>query len=446
MNENNKKEEINEIDIKEELYLLYLEIKGELKKKCIEIDKNKFDDNITHYKTKTLLNYLKEMVYIILNDKFQNKKIQTSSKSKANENDEINNKNIKELETQIKKYQADIRALVQKLFQYKIQKDAMETKINSYIEMEKEFDILKEKVKYEGGRFLTNDRKDNEILILRGENSILKKEILKNEKSSKHYENTIKNSEYQIKDLKSKLNQLNKKLLMLETNHISNNNNSLKTINNTNTITTNGRRTTSSRWIKKCSKGEKYQTNNTNLNGHKRNFSMQKNKKLNSKYSKLDMKGIENSNEKTLSRGNSNTKLSTNNQTKKKSLNSKKNISTIENYKLGDTYYKIMNNLKNYKVNNTASKKTITTTYHKKNSISVCMENEKNDEYSRFSTNRNIRNKSGTKHKIYNKIMNAIPNPKLPLTSKHNTNKNIIPSFPKKCRLKKNNSFFGKYK
>ena len=37
---------------------------------------------------------------------------------------------------------------------------------------------MKEKLKYEEGTFLDNDRKDHEILILRAENSNLKKPIV----------------------------------------------------------------------------------------------------------------------------------------------------------------------------------------------------------------------------------------------------------------------------
>ena len=44
-------------------------------------------------------------------------------------------------------------------------------KVNSYMEMENEFEELKEKVKYQGGEFLNNERKDNEIIILRQENN-----------------------------------------------------------------------------------------------------------------------------------------------------------------------------------------------------------------------------------------------------------------------------------
>ena len=47
----------------------------------------------------------------------------------------------------------------------------MENKIEEYMEMEDEFEEMKTKLKYEDGRFLKNDRKDNEIIIIRGENS-----------------------------------------------------------------------------------------------------------------------------------------------------------------------------------------------------------------------------------------------------------------------------------
>ena len=168
--------EISEINIKEELYILFLEIKGEINNRCIEIDKSQFDEKVENFKTKTLINYLKEIVYILLNNKFQI--IPKENKQNENYNNITNNNTqISELENEIIKYQADIRNLIQKQFQDKIQKDAMETKINSYKEMEKDYNLLKEKVKYEEGRFLNNERKDNEILILREENSNLKKKF-----------------------------------------------------------------------------------------------------------------------------------------------------------------------------------------------------------------------------------------------------------------------------
>ena len=448
MTENNSREmtsEISEINIKEELYILFLEIKGELNNRCIEIDKSQFDEKVANFKIKTLINYLKEIVYTLLNNKFKIIEKEKNNNEKTNHIIGNNNISISELENQIKKYQADIRNLIQKQFQYKIQKDANETKLNSYKEMEKEYNSLKEKVKYEEGRFLNNERKDNEILILREENSNLKKEILKSEKNSKNYESLIENEKMKIKELKLQLNQMTKKILLLESNHANQNNNTnynnYSTIHN-NTISTKGR--TPKRWSKRKDKDkdERLQSNNSHLASinTKSNHSFKKKKIINAKYSKLEVRGIGNSNERTLSRGNSTNIINLN--TKKKRL--LKGITTVDNNsKISETYNKILNSLINYKVNNNATeKKTIKVSNHKKNSASMYVENyEKKEERrnSKHSTNKNfkhIKNNTGSKHKIYHKLMNGIPNSKVPMTSKNNIYKNMIPNLPNKYFVK----------
>ena len=433
--------EANEINIKEELYILFLEIKGELSNRCIEIDKTQFDEKVTNFKITTLINYLKEIVYTLLNNKFQIKPKEFTEKINNNKISDINTQ-IYELENEIIKYQADIRCLIQKQFQYKIQKDAMETKLNSYKEMEKDYNLLKEKVKYEEGRFLYNDRKDNEILILREENSNLKKEILKNEKNSKTYESLIENEKKRIKELKTQLSQLNKKLILLTSNHLilnNNSNNNYSLIHN-NTISTKGR--TSSRWSKTKDREKEREeifpsnisqltSNNTNIN-----FSLKKKKIRNAKYSKLEMRAIGNSNERTLSRGNSSNLIKLN--SKKKRLN--QGITTIDNNsKISETYNKIFNSLINIKTNNNMiTKKIIVSKSHKKKSASMCIDNnyekpeeKRNSKRSLSKKIKHIKNNTGTKHKIYNKLINGIPNSKVPLTSK-NINKNTIPNLPQK--------------
>ena len=445
MDNNNSLEinsEMSEINIKEELYILYLEIKGELSNRCIEIDQSQFDEKVSNFKIKTLINYLKEIVYILLNNKFKNNCKENISQNNDNDN------NILQLQNEIYKYQADIRNLIKKEFEYIIQKDAMETKINSYKEMEKEYDILKEKVKYEEGRFLNNERKDNEILILREENSNLKKEIIKKENNSKNYESLIENEKMKIKELKSQINQLNKKIMFLESNQAlinNNNNNNFSTINN-NTISTKGR--TSSRWSKKKDKDrdkeERLQSNNSHLTSNNTNHSLKKKKIINAKYTKLEMRGIGNFHERTLSRGNSNSIIRMN--SKKKRLN--KGITTIDNNsKFSDTYNKILNSLmNNLKTNNNLIMKNIISS-HKKNA-SMCVDNpDKYDEHKNIRNSKNkkinnTKNISGKNHKIYNKIINGIPNSKMPLTSKNNNNKNLRPTLPHKYFLK-NRSFLN---
>jgi hypothetical protein len=433
------KSETNEINIKEELYILFLEIKGELNNRCIEIDKEQFDEKVSNFKTKTLINYLKEIVYTLLNNKFQ---IKPKEKMEIENNNNIPdiNTQIYELENEIIKYQADIRNLIQKQFQYKIQKDAMETKLNSYKEMEKDYNLLKEKVKYEEGRFLNNDRKDNEILILREENSNLKKEILKNEKNSKNYETLIESEKKRIKELKTQLSQLNKKLILLESNQLilNNTNNNYSTIHN-NTISTKGR--TSSRWSKtkdrERDREEILISNISHLTSNNTNLSVKKKKIINTKYSKLEMRAIGNSNERTLSRGNSTNLIKLNSKKKR----SNQGITTIDNNsKISETYNKIFNSLLSVKSNNNlTTKKTIVAKSHKKNSASMLVDNnyekpeeKRNSKRSLSKKIQHIKNNTGTKHKIYNKLMNGIPNSKIPLTSKNNINKNLIPNLPQK--------------
>ena len=433
------KSETNEINIKEELYILFLEIKGELNNRCIEIDKEQFDEKVSNFKTKTLINYLKEIVYTLLNNKFQ---IKPKEKMEIENNNNIPdiNTQIYELENEIIKYQADIRNLIQKQFQYKIQKDAMETKLNSYKEMEKDYNLLKEKVKYEEGRFLNNDRKDNEILILREENSNLKKEILKNEKNSKNYEVLIESEKKRIKELKTQLSQLNKKLILLESNQLilNNTNNNYSTIHN-NTISTKGR--TSSRWSKtkdrERDREEILISNISHLTSNNTNLSVKKKKIINTKYSKLEMRAIGNSNERTLSRGNSTNLIKLNSKKKR----SNQGITTIDNNsKISETYNKIFNSLLSVKSNNNlTTKKTIVAKSHKKNSASMLVDNnyekpeeKRNSKRSLSKKIKHIKNNTGTKHKIYNKLMNGIPNSKIPLTSKNNINKNLIPNLPQK--------------
>ena len=116
----------------------------------------------------------------------------------------IINLKTKELKENISQYKSYILLLEQNnryhikqnfLKQTKI--DILENEIDLYMEVEEEFNEMKEKFKYENGKFLHNEKKENEILILRAENSNLKKVIDKNEK-------TIEEKELMIESMKKK--------------------------------------------------------------------------------------------------------------------------------------------------------------------------------------------------------------------------------------------------
>ena len=145
------------LKIKDELLLLYKEIKNKIK---IENEKN--IEEITSYDSLSLIKKIKDSFYSLIN---------------INSNKELEDKNKKlindyiQLENQIIKLEIDNKYYLKNFLAYKIQKDSLEMKLNAYMALEEEYEELKEKVKYEGGKFLDNDRKDNEIIILRSENS-----------------------------------------------------------------------------------------------------------------------------------------------------------------------------------------------------------------------------------------------------------------------------------
>ena len=167
-----------DVEIKEELYMLYLEIKEEITSKNISLEKDQIIEAVSSININTIIEYIREMVYILINIKIpkkeENNLIKRTKEQTQNE--------LYQMESHIRKLENDIKFLIQKEFQNKIKRDTLEMKVNSYMEMENEFEELKEKVKYQGGEFLNNERKDNEIIILRQENGILKKEIEKEEK------------------------------------------------------------------------------------------------------------------------------------------------------------------------------------------------------------------------------------------------------------------------
>ena len=221
MNENLK--------IKEELFSLYQNIKNIVPNEKLATNREKNTEDINTYSSLILINNIKDFIPLI-----------TINKNFENNNHEFNDeftdytkllKDYNQLENQIRKLEEDNKYYLKILMQYQIQKNSLEMKLNAYMSLEEEYEELKEKVKYEGGKFLENDRKDNEIIILRNENSTLKKEILQLEIKNKTTEIKMKEYQITIKELQNNVENLNKKIYILdkiikdETKNIYNHNN-----------------------------------------------------------------------------------------------------------------------------------------------------------------------------------------------------------------------------
>ena len=212
----------NEYKWKELLYTLFYEIKSEILGCKIEIDEDEYQQNVRTITIENLIKYIHDSIQILIIKKIEDtKQMQKEEDEKFYSfkyNDSKNRKNLNIsndlqylYENNIKYLENKERKLITKMFQDKLRINAMENKIGEYMDMENDFEEMKAKFKYEDGRFLKNDRKDNEIIIIRSENSNLKKIINKLEEQIK------KNNEIQLSKDKI-INNLKDEIKMLENN------------------------------------------------------------------------------------------------------------------------------------------------------------------------------------------------------------------------------------
>ena len=237
-NSYSNKKKNSEHKTKELLYNLYYEIKSEILGSKIEIDEDEYQENINKISIPKLITYIHDSIQILITSKIELTKTQQRIEdekffSKNNkilnlEQNPISISEKKGYENIIRKLEEKERYLTKIQFQDKLQKEAMENKINEYMDMEDEFEEMKTKLKYEDGRFLNNDRKDNEIIIIRSENSKLKNTVDELENEINKLKNTISEQTKKIDSLKEEIEKLNNRnsemhRLLLENKDINHN-------------------------------------------------------------------------------------------------------------------------------------------------------------------------------------------------------------------------------
>ena len=237
MDDINIDEEIkeNEYKWKELLYTLFYEIKSEILGCKIEIDEDEYQHNVRTINIEKLIKYIHDSIQILIIKKIEDtKQLQKEEDDKFyswkyNDNKIIKNINISNdlqnlYENNIRFLESKERKLMRKINQDKLRIDAMENKIGEFLEMENEFEEMKAKFKYEDGRFLKNDRKDNEIIIIRSENSNLKKIISELEEKNKKNNEMLVSKDKIINNLKEEIKILEKNKKKLEIKNNINNN------------------------------------------------------------------------------------------------------------------------------------------------------------------------------------------------------------------------------
>ena len=120
--------------------------------------------------------------------------------------DDKENCNLKKYESILKRDENTIRKLYGDLLHEKLLKEILEEKIVLLLQTQSEYELVKEKtgVIVSDGKVICNERKDNEIIILRTENSTLK--------------NVVSEKENEINTLNEKIKILNKEIIKLKRN------------------------------------------------------------------------------------------------------------------------------------------------------------------------------------------------------------------------------------
>ena len=155
---------------------------------------NIIESIISNIKNKEIEEEIKNLLNKIIN-------IFTKLKSDFNQIE-----NLKRKDEQI------IRNLYGKYFNINMIKESLEFKNDNLLKKEKEYEMLKEKTGaiFVNGKIICNERKDNEIIILKTENSLLKNEIKNNEDLLSEKNNIINHLNKQIEELNKKIEAFDK--------------------------------------------------------------------------------------------------------------------------------------------------------------------------------------------------------------------------------------------
>ena len=118
---------------------------------------------------------------------------------------------LSQYELNLRKDEQKIRTLYSDIFNLKIKNTFLENNIENLIKKENEYKLIKEKtgLLIENGNIINNDRKDNEIFILRQENSNLKTVVNSNEMQLNNFKKKYENEKL---ILEQKIQKLNKEI------------------------------------------------------------------------------------------------------------------------------------------------------------------------------------------------------------------------------------------
>ena len=226
-------------------------------------------ENMAKEQYKSQIKKLKEelnSILLNLNDKLQYQKIlkiisTTISLILTMSSNKIEvTKNL--YESFLRREEQKTRILYKNLLTQKLIKESLDNKIRILLIKEKEYEIIKEKTGayFKDGKLIYNKQKDNEIIILRQENSNLKNIV-------EYYENLIKEKDALYENIYKKYNNIRKNLSSMKKNKKNNIPNIDINLNNSNRLINTENSNNSRSKIDKSKNSSKNKLNkNENLN------------------------------------------------------------------------------------------------------------------------------------------------------------------------------------
>ncbi len=433
------------MDIKSQLYSYYLDLLNEI---------SSFSSSGNELNSTNNLDYQALTISDLLMNIKKSTKQLINCKISEITNLNKNNNNYFQFENYVKKIEFDLKYYLRLIYEYKIQNDVLEEKIRIYRLMQEDYEELKEKVKYEGGRFLDNERKDNEIIIIRQENTILKKELAKSEKINKlndilkkDYLSKINNLQNENIRLKKKINELQELNTGKNNKNENNDKNSNNNVNNNklNKTGINNNENTLSKWF---SNHDIESVNSVIPNNIRSKNNLLKNlKHLFPKNTTSNSKRPTNYNIlKNLYMNSINSIKNNINSSTMSSMNTN-NVNVFTS-----NYNKIINNINYKNIRHTLKKKYGYGLKNQKKNNSISMKIDKEEDKS-TSVNKYIKSNNdkfmykSDRKKIktnqFNKILNFKPMINYPLSCKHKTSNKLTKFKNKKIGL---NNYFNEFK
>ena len=217
----------------------------------MDSEENKIYEKIENMAKEQYKNQIKKLkeelnsILLSLSDKLQCQNILKIISSTISLILSISSNQIEEIkklyESFLQREEHKLRILYKNLLTQKLIKESLDNKIRILLIKEKEYEIIKEKTGayFKEGKLIYNKQKDNEIIILRQENSNLKNIV-------EYYENLIKEKDALYENIYKKYNNIRKNLSIMKKNkkinipnidiNFNNSNRLINTENNNNSL------------------------------------------------------------------------------------------------------------------------------------------------------------------------------------------------------------------